>query len=417
MNCAGCGSITVSSHILRLIPKSSLSVLAFLVPLFLSSFVGVALAHTPSPQICDAATCNIDLHDNFFQPAIISIKAPNSTTGESVTLVWQNHGFQTHTVTSGRRGASDGIFDRTLSPGGVFQLVINQTVYSKLLSKYPDGVVPYHCIPHFGMDATLVIRAETTSEPPKLTVLLSLNPTTVNSEAEASVTVYVTNGSLTIEGALVQLSSDKGGIFSPQSGNTDSGGKFDAVFKAPQVISQASANITATASKDGYSNGLDFKYLIVYPPDVTPSPTLSVTVTANPSTIQSSQTSTITATVTSNGVPVSGATVTLESDKGGIFAQTSGTTDSYGYFTTTLTAPNVETQTSVGVTANATKTGYLPGESQIFVTVNPTPSTEGEQSTGNLWIYLAIVVVVLIGIGGGIAVAVAVVKRRSSKAS
>ena len=104
---------------------------------------------------------------------------------------------------------------------------------------------------------------------------------------------------------------------------------------------------------------------------------------------------------------MSGATVTLTSDKGGTFTQTSGTTDSNGYFTASLTAPTVATQTSVKITVNATKTGYLSGESQAYVAIDPILENRNQPGS-NLWIYIAIVVTVLIAVGGG----TLVVKRR-----
>lgn len=272
--------------------KAGILIFVILTFLFVFTFSNdQVLAHTPSPPICDDLTCNVDLRDNVFQPASLSIKAPNSTTGESVTVVFQNHGLFTHTVTSGVRGSPDGIFDQTLAPGAVFQFTVNQSVYSQILSKYPNGVLSYHCGIHFGMDATLTIRAATTQ-----------------------------------------------------------------------------------------------------------TPTLSVTVSANPSQIQSEQTSTITVYVISGGNPISGVTVTLSSGNVGTLAQTSGTTDSGGYFTTTFTAPTVATQASVTITASATKTGYQNGQNQATLTINPasTPPPEGQQPNTNLWIYLAIVAIVVV---------------------
>jgi hypothetical protein len=208
----------------------------------------------------------------------------------------------THTVTSGRRNSPDGVFDQTLAPGDTYQLTLDHNILSQLLAKYPDGVVPYHCIPHFGMDATLTIRS---SDP-------SLQ-------------------------------------------------------------------------------------------------TLSTAASPNPSTIQSGQTSTISVQVTSNAIPVAEATVTLTTDNGGILIQESGTTDVYGYFTTTLTAPSVTTQTTVTIVVTATKAGYNDGMGQATVTVNPSSDDSSNSSGGsfpitNLGIYLAAVVALVIALGAGVVI-------------
>lgn len=141
--------------------KRNFLILAIFVAVFVISFYeGVALAHPPSNPICNDATCNIDLHNSYFEPASITIRPPNNATGESVTLVWENHGSFDHTVTSGTRGSPDGTFDQVLSFGDTFQLEINQSVYDQLINLYPDGTVPYYCKIHSTMDATLTVAGE-----------------------------------------------------------------------------------------------------------------------------------------------------------------------------------------------------------------------------------------------------------------
>lgn len=265
------------------------------------SFDGLVLAHTPSPAVCNDATCNVDLRDNVFQPASLSVKAPDPTTMQTVTIIWQNHGLTTHTINSGARGSSDGLFDHTLAPGDTFQLVIDQNMYNQILAKYPNGVLPYNCGLHFGMDATLTIRASTPSQP-----------------------------------------------------------------------------------------------------------TLTVAATTNPATIQSGQTTTVSVQVTSEGTPISGSTVTMTSNNGGVLAMTSGTTEANGYFTTTLTTPTVTTQTTVTTTATATKTGYNDGTGQATVTVNPSSDSPynppGVNLPTNLWIYIVAVVAVVVALGVGVVI-------------
>jgi len=237
------------------------------------------------------------------------------------------------------------------------------------------------------------------SIPESSVVSVSLTPVAVSSGGEVSISVHVTNETVAVNDAFVQLSSDKGGSFSPSSGNTDSNGDFDSTFTAPSVSSQTTVKITATASKTGYNRGFDYEYVTVYPPDTL---FLSVTITADPSQVQSSGTSTITVRVTDGTNALSDASVTLSSNKGGSLSPTSGIADVHGHFTSTYTAPSVTTETTITISADATKTGYLDGQGQTQITVTLVPPPEEDLT---LWIYLAILIVILLIIGGGIAIA------------
>jgi len=105
-----------------------------------------------------------------------------------------------------------------------------------------------------------------------LTVSLSLNTTIVNSGANVSVQVHVDNGTLLVKDAAVQLVSDKGGVFNPQSGYTNSDGNFTATFTAPTVTQQTLISITANATKIGFIVGQSLRQITVNPistPDLT----------------------------------------------------------------------------------------------------------------------------------------------------
>ncbi|NWF86811.1 hypothetical protein HXY32_03260 [Candidatus Bathyarchaeota archaeon] len=140
--------------------RRKLVILTILVLATAYFFVSTTLAHTPSPPICNDSICNIDIHDNFFEPNNVTIRPPHPDTGESVTIIWVNHGSLTHTVTIGARGSANPVFDSgNLAPGATFELTVNQTIYSQLIQKYSSSV-PYHCKIHSGMDATLNITGE-----------------------------------------------------------------------------------------------------------------------------------------------------------------------------------------------------------------------------------------------------------------
>lgn len=231
----------------------------------------------------------------------------------------------------------------------------------------------------------------------QLIVSVTVNPANVASGGQVSIAGHVSSGTRVVEGASVQFVSDKGGTFSPDSGSTNSTGDFATIFTAPTLSEQTDVRITSTASKAGYADGSGSEYVSVFLPGTLP---LSVTVTANPSTIQSSQTSTITTRITAGTNPIADAAVTMSSDKGGTLSPTSGNADSSGYFTSTFTAPTVTTQTTITIATSAAKTGYLSGQSQTQITVNP-----AQQPDLTPWLYMAVVVIILIAVGGGITVA------------
>lgn len=140
--------------------RRKLVILTLFVLAVAHSSVIIAQAHTPSPPICNDSVCNVDINDNSFVPNSITIRPPNPVTGESVKIVWVNHGSSTHTVTSGARGSANPVFDSgNLAPEATFELTVNQTIYNQLVSSYGSSV-PYHCKLHFGMDATLNITGE-----------------------------------------------------------------------------------------------------------------------------------------------------------------------------------------------------------------------------------------------------------------
>jgi outer membrane protein assembly factor BamB len=87
----------------------------------------------------------------------------------------------------------------------------------------------------------------------------------LNSAAQSSITVHVTDGTNPIQGATVNLDSDNGGVFRPQSGITDSNGDFKSIFNAPTVTTQIICRISAEASKTGYNNGSGYVDVTINP--------------------------------------------------------------------------------------------------------------------------------------------------------
>lgn len=114
--------------------------------------------------------------------------------------------------------------------------------------------------------------AAVSPEVPTLTVLLNLESSIVNSGANVSVQVHVANKTLPMKDTAVQIASDKGGVFKPQSGYTNSNGNFTTTFTAPTVTQQTLITITANATKTGFIGGQSQKQITVNPistPDLT----------------------------------------------------------------------------------------------------------------------------------------------------
>jgi len=109
-----------------------------------------------------------------------------------------------------------------------------------------------------------------------------------------------------------------------------------------------------------------YEFPVAGPPPTLP---LTVEVSSDPTTVISFGKSTITVSVTSDGTPVPGATVTLSSDGGGSFS--SVVDNGNGNYTSTFTAPIVSTPTLVNITATVSKTGYIADQGSTSVTVEP----------------------------------------------
>jgi hypothetical protein len=202
---------------------------------------------------------------------------------------------------------------------------------------------------------------------PTLTVSVTAQPETLNSSEQAVLRVYVAyNGLSPASGATIWFTSDNSGSFSTA---TDEGnGYYTSNFTAPIVTGQTVCTILANAYKPLYTSGQANVKVTVNPI------ILNVSVTAQPQAINSSQQTTITVYVKSSELnPIPGATVTLASNNGGNFSDT--TDEGNGYYTSNFTAPIVTGQTVCTILATAYKTGYNSGQANTQLTINSTITT------------------------------------------
>ena len=133
------------------------------------------------------------------------------------------------------------------------------------------------------------------------------------------------------------------------------------------TVTNAPGTNTITAQASGYTTGQAqiTTYLIDFS-------TLQITVTANSTNVNNGYNTEITAYVTANGAPITGATITFTSNNGGTFTTT--TEQGSGYYNTTFTAPSFSKTTTCTITASGSKTGYLSAQGTTQITVTPAPT-------------------------------------------
>ena len=193
-------------------------------------------------------------------------------------------------------------------------------------------------------------------------------PASIIGGRTAQIEVDVTSSAtgLAVKDALVELSSDNGGSFTPSaSGMTDSSGKFITGFTAPNT--QVVVRITANASLSGYNDDTTFADITV-----TPLPKLAVNISAVPQTIQSGGTSVLTIHVTnySSGFPIPGAYIELNASEGN-FTVPGGFTEPTGDFNTVYQSTFTSVSKNITVNATATGDGFQTGLGQITITQRP----------------------------------------------
>jgi parallel beta-helix repeat protein len=237
---------------------------------------------------------------------------------------------------------------------------------------------------------------------PPLSVEMTLSPSLIKSEANADGTVHVTYNSNPVESATVALTSDNGGILTPQSASTDADGWLQFSYQAPQTFTQVNVTLTATVTKIGYWSGSDQTKLSVVPK------TLTVDVVANPTEVDSEDSASITVHVSSDGLAVANATVTVTSDVTGEFSNSTGLTDINGEFQMVFTAPQTADLVGVTISASASKSGYVDGQGQASLTVNPVAGQGAGTIFGlSLTMLLLIIVPVIV-----VVVVVILIKKR-----
>ena len=215
----------------------------------------------------------------------------------------------------------------------------------------------------FGVKSTNASKTIHVQNLTPLEVSLTPDSYAVDYGENISITVKVTDEGEPVENANVKLLTVGGGSFLSDSGPTDSSGYFTTVFTAPEVTYLTNVMIVATASKNGYADGSDHKYVDVIPP-------LVINVNAEPSQVKSEGTAEVNVYVTYDGEPVADVLVSVTASNGSFVTQDE-TTDLNGECTFIYNAPMTVIPLEIAMKFIATKDGYLPGQGQLILAVQP----------------------------------------------
>ncbi|MEM3444862.1 MAG: S8 family serine peptidase [Thermoplasmata archaeon] len=197
---------------------------------------------------------------------------------------------------------------------------------------------------------------------PALYVSILCN-TTIESGEEIQVRVKV-NSTVenAVENAVVMLSADEG-TFAQSSGSTDSSGEFVTTYTAPSLAQEKTIKLYATANKTGYTDGTASKEIHVVLPQ------LDVVISPSSATVEAWESVDIVVRVTSKGTPVGNAALTLTATNNGSLNPATGSTNEYGEFSTTFTAPATTVNLTCMVYATAEAPGYRTGNGSATISV------------------------------------------------
>jgi hypothetical protein len=202
-----------------------------------------------------------------------------------------------------------------------------------------------------------------TIEPKVLTVEITTDPAVIYYEPTANVTVHVSHGTNPVPGVAVELSADHGTL-SSRYASTNLNGDAVYVFTAPSEASPLTVLLSAQCNRTGYLPGEAQLDLTIY------LRALEVEIYADPSQVNSDESTSVTVFVSTDSTPVGGARVEIRTDSGGLPNQTIGYTTQEGYFTFNYTVPQTTTDLEVSMNATVSKGGYVTKDSRTIISVS-----------------------------------------------
>jgi PKD repeat protein len=186
---------------------------------------------------------------------------------------------------------------------------------------------------------------------PPIPASLALSPSSFSLRPGTSrtLTATLTSDGAPVTGRTVTWEASAGTL-SATSGTTDSSGRASVTYTAPDY--ETTAAVTASFAGDGRYGADNAVTLATI---ARGAPTL--TITPSTFTLQPGDSTTLTATLTCDGAPLIGRTLTWSATAGEVVPST-GTTDSMGQLTVTYTAPDSETDVTV--------TAFFAGDDQYL---------------------------------------------------
>ena len=241
-----------------------------------------------------------------------------------------------------------------------------------------------------------------------LTVSISAFTKSVTSGGTTTVQVAVSDaGGAAVGNATVALTTTSGSL-NPVSGLTNPAGRFQTTWTAPQVSQDADVTIMATVNKTQYVGAVVWTGLTAHE-RIQP---LDVSVIVGQAILNATVTTSVTVSVTSLGLPVPNADVSLHlSLPAGTLSPYSGRTGSTGVFTSNFTG-NPTVRSIYRIDVSASKAGYVPFTGpggSVIVTPPPNDTTKFTRVTTTVPGFETLAVLAAIG------AAVAVLRWRSRR--
>jgi hypothetical protein len=255
---------------------------------------------------------------------------------------------------------------------------------------YYKAVEPFTHLPYFKVSKVVSM--------PSLSVSASVTPSTIDNGTSGTLVAVVTSNGQPVSGATVTAT-----LIQPTGATSKLtllpgtvAGTYQVPINIPSTATSGTYTVQVSASKAGYVTGTGsatFYVQVVTPAPPAPPPSLSIALSVSPSSLSNGTSGVISAQVTSNGQPVSGATVT------GQLISPSGATQSLTFMPTASTAGLYTAQISIPssgpagtwtVTASASAAGYksTSGGTSFAVTIVTPPVIPKPTPVDLTYVYL-----------------------------
>jgi len=226
---------------------------------------------------------------------------------------------------------------------------------------------------------------------PELKIATYPSSMVVYERYQLRISLLVYAGTIPAVNATIMLAVSIGSL-SVYTGNTDPNGAFNVVYTAPPASKPVNVTLSLIASYPNYQNTTK-NFTIT----VLPSPKITLVMQAKNTTLEGGTSTEITLIVYRDQTPVANARVYISTSAGSTDIS-EGFTDKNGTFQFTYTAPNVNNETLVVLTARAYGTMFLEKSCALELRVVPASNAEHFSTMVNtVLLALILILVVLFG--------------------